>query len=171
MALAKTIKCYSTQKLYDEFLKFFDVRELVSEQVYETFKHYGEYYFLSRFDRRILETVLFIRKRKGKAITINNWLWGGRFEQRGLRENVSDIVRRKTSQNQAYLSAHPLSMGVDYDIEGETASEHREWIKEVQNELPHPIRLERNLNGEPITWVHLDVCADPRNSTVYEFDV
>lgn len=171
MALAKTIKCYSTQKLYDEFLKFFDVREIVSEEVYEVFKHYGDYYFLSRFDLRLIEHILFVRKRLSKAITINTWMWGGHLSERGLRSNVSNIVRRQTSANQPYLSGHPLAMALDYDVEGESAEEHREWLKEIQNELPHQIRLENLLNGDPINWVHVDMCDDPRNPKVYEFNV
>ena len=104
-------------------------------------------------------------------MTINNWLWGGHFDERGVRDTSTDMVKARAKKSDSWLSAHVLSMGADYDIEGETAAQHRQWLNSVANELPHPIRLERKFSGKPITWVHLDVCDDPRSPKVYQFDV
>jgi hypothetical protein len=160
-----------TKELYDKLLEFFDVRELVSPGAYEKFKHLGDYFFLSRFDKRLLENLLWIRVNVGASITVNDWLWGGRFDERGIRDTSTPMVQARAKRNDAWLSGHVLAMALDYDVEGQTAVEHREWLKKHENELPHPIRLERNLNGKPISWVHMDVCDDPKNPKVYEFDI
>ena len=60
---------------------------------------------------------------------------------------------------------------VDFDVSGMTAVEVREWIVENPSKMPCKVRLERNLNGKPITWVHLDVMSDEDKPKVYQFDV
>jgi len=87
-----------------------------------------------------------------KPMTINNWKWGGSFSQRGLRHNRSSMVQKKTS---IYLSAHMFGKAVDFDVQGMSAVEVREWIVENEDLFPCKIRLERNLKGKPISWVHL----------------
>ncbi|MBU2526243.1 MAG: hypothetical protein KKC03_06555 [Bacteroidetes bacterium] len=161
----------TTKQLYDQFLKYFTPEELFSPAAYRKYKHLGDYFFLSRLDKRLIETLLWIREKKGQKMTINNWLWGGHFDERGVRDTSTDMVKARAKKSDSWLSAHVLSMGADYDIEGETAAQHRQWLNSVANELPHPIRLERKFSGKPITWVHLDVCDDPRSPKVYQFDV
>ena len=161
----------TTQQLYDHILKYFNVRELVSPGLYEKYINYGVYFILSRFDKRLLETILWVRINVNLKITVNTWLWGGRFEQRGLRDTSTTMVQSRAKKNVAWLSAHTVAMALDYDVEGQTAVEHREWLKQHENELPHKIRLERNYKNEPISWVHLDVCDDPKNPKIYEFDI
>jgi len=128
--------------------KHFKIYELVSKQVYEK---YGETSW-QFFDPRLLMTIDWIRERLNKSITINNWEWGGGFSQRGLRENTSEIVRDKTNRDLIYLSGHVLGMAVDFDVEGMTAQEVRDWLEENKDELPYAIRLEKD-----VIWVHLDV--------------
>lgn len=161
----------STKQLYDRFLKYFRPEELFSPMAYNKYKHLGDYFFLSRLDKRLIETLLWIREKKGKKMTVNDWLWSGRFDERGVRDTSTDMVKARAKKSDAWLSAHMLAMGVDYDIDGEPAGAHRQWLNSVANELPHPIRLERNYKGTAISWVHLDVCDDPRNPKVYQFDV
>lgn len=160
-----------TKELYDLVLLFFDIRELISPGVYNKFKNNGNYFILSRFDKRLLQTILWIRFNVNASITVNTWLWGGNFDERGLRDTSTPMVKKRASRNEAWLSGHVLSMALDYDVKGQTAVEHREWLKQHEDDLPHPIRLERNLRGKPISWVHLDVCDDPKNPKVYEFDI
>lgn len=157
-----------TRKIYDDFLKYFDTKEIVSESVYNKFKERGDYFFLSRFDIRLLEVMTFIREDLGKPITINNWKYGGNLHQRGLRENTSQIVSSKKSP---YLSGHVLSMAFDFDVKGISAPFIREYLMSVSELLPCKIRLENKLNGDPISWVHLDVCDEPKNPKVYLFNV
>lgn len=165
------IKSLTTKELYDQFLNYFRIEELVSPDAFHKYKHHGDYFFLSRFDKRLIENMLWIRETLGVSITINTWYWGGRFSQRGLRDSSTNMMKKRAAKNDAWLSAHALAMGMDYDVEGQTAEEHREWLKERDILLPHPIRLERKFKGKQISWVHLDVCDDPKNPRVYEFDV
>tara|TARA_R100000995_G_scaffold70727_2_gene39350 strand:- start:29025 stop:29483 length:459 start_codon:yes stop_codon:yes gene_type:complete len=143
---------------------FFRIEELVDKGVYDKF---GESAW--RFmDEKLLDCLLAIRNELGVPISVNNWIYGGRFTQRGLRHNRSPLV---TSRENIYLSAHMFGKAVDFDVSGMTAVEVREWIVKNPSKIPCKIRLERNLNGKPITWVHLDVMSDEDKPKVYQFDV
>lgn len=157
--------------LYDDFLQYFDVEEIVSDEFFKQHGHRGPYFALSHFDPRLLEVMLWVRTSLKKKITINNWKWGGRFSQRGLRDNLQQLVKSATAKQRVYLSGHVLAMAFDFDVDGMTAEEVRYWLVQNAAACPHPIRLERKLNGKQISWVHLDVKADPKNSHVYEFDI
>lgn len=148
---------------------YFNIKELVSEEVY---KRDGERAW-RYFDTRLLITLYFIRKKKGKSFTVNNWANGGSFSQRGFRENICDIVSKRTIQGKLYLSAHTMGCGVDFDVSGESASDVRKWLLEIQDELPFKIRLEYKYakSGKEITWVHLDVFDEDKNPKVYLFNV
>jgi len=150
--MSKTIKDY------------FDIEELVDKQVFDRFGE-ASWKFL---DPTILECILVVREGLDKPMTINNWKWGGKFSQRGLRHNMSSMVKGKT---RPYLSAHMFGKAVDFDVKGMTAIEVRKWIVENEDKFPCKIRLERNLNGKPITWVHLDTMSDDSAPKVYQFDV
>ncbi len=160
-----------TKKIYDNFLKHFCIEEIVSPQLFDRFKHKGDYFFLSRFDIRLLSTMIFIRETLDASVTINTWKWGGRFSQRGFRDTSTAMVQNKSNKDIPWFSAHVVSMGLDFDVKDMTANEVRQWLKDNAECLPHPIRLERKLNGKYISWVHLDTCDDPRNPKVYEFDI
>ncbi|MCK5788153.1 MAG: hypothetical protein KAH32_04115 [Chlamydiia bacterium] len=137
--------------------EYFDVREFVSPDVWDK---YGERSW-KFIDSRLLDILLIIREEVGEAITINNWLYGGRFTQRGLRENTCDIVKNKTK---IYLSAHVLGKAIDFDINGVTAEEGRTIITGLSHLLPYKIRLE-----DGVSWIHLDVIDEPQNNKVYSF--
>jgi len=159
---------FDSRNLYDRILEYFDVRELVTPWAYQKFKHRGDYFFLSRIDPRLLATILFIRETTGRKMTINNYLWGGEFDERGVRDNLAPIVKARKSP---YWSSHVFAMAVDFDLKGMTAQEVRDWLVEHKAELPFKIRLEHKLKGKPIKWVHLDVVDDPRLPKVYLFNV
>jgi len=125
----------------------FELYELVSKQVYD---RYGETAW-QFFDEKLLRTIDWIRETIGKPITINNWFWGGDFDERGLRCNLDPIVKGKTNNNKIYLSAHVLARAVDFDVSAMTAHEVRKWLIENKSGLPFNIRLEKDVN-----WVHLD---------------
>ena len=143
---------------------YFDIEELVDKQVYDKFGE-SSWKFI---DKSILDCLLIIRESLGKPMTINNWKWGGKFTQRGLRHNMSSLVKTK---NRVYLSAHIFGKAVDFDVKGMTAVEVREWIANNPDKFPCKIRLERNLGGKPISWVHLDTMSDETKPKVYQFDV
>jgi hypothetical protein len=134
------------------------------------FNKYGEkaWQFI---DQRLLRVILWLRTNLKKPIIINNWKWEGSYTQRGLRENISPIVASKTKSGKLYLSAHTMGKAVDFDVKGMEAEEVRMWLKEHAEELPYHIRLEHNMKGKPISWVHLDVFFNANNPKVYLFDV
>ena len=70
--------------------------------------------------------------------------------QRGVRCNLCPITKAYTARNEAYLTAHALD-GCDMDVQGVSAVQARKIITENAKELPHPIRLKRNVN-----YVHWD---------------
>jgi len=143
---------------------YFCIEELVDKTVYDK---YGErsWRFL---DTTILESLLIVREGLGKSITVNNWKWGGKFSQRGLRHNMSSLVKNKT---RLYLSAHIFGKAFDFDVKGVSSVDVRKWIVENADLFPCKIRLERNMNGKPISWIHLDTIAEDKNPKVYQFDV
>jgi hypothetical protein len=143
---------------------YFCIEELVDKTVFDK---YGEtaWKFL---DETILECLLIIREGLDKPISINNWKYGGKFSQRGLRHNMSSLVKNK---KRLYLSAHIFGKAIDFDVAGMTAVEVRAWIAANADLFPYKIRLERNMKGKPISWVHLDTMSDPSKPKVYQFDV
>ena len=52
-----------------------------------------------------------------------------------------------------------------------TSVEVRAWIVANADLFPCKIRLERNMGGKPINWVHMDTMADEGAPKVYQFDV
>jgi len=146
---------------------YFNIKELVSEEVY---KRDGERAW-RYFDTRLLITIYFIRKKLDKGFNVNNWATAKAgdiiYDERGLRENISDIVSDKTKKRKLYLSGHTMGCAIDFKVSGLNSSEVRKWLLEIQNELPFKIRLENTLNGKQISWVHLDVYDEDKNPKVY----
>lgn len=72
-----------------------------------------------------------------------------------MRCNICPMVKEKTT---VYESAHCNGMGFDITVVGMDAEDARDIIKDNEDKLPYPIRLE-----EDVTWVHVD-CYDPCNN-------
>lgn len=161
-------KPLNTLALYDRILDYFRIEEFFTEKAVQQWQHKGSYWFLSRLDKRLLEVILWARETIDKPFHANDWFWGGRFDERGYRDIQSDMVK---SRSDVWMSAHLMGMALDFVVDGVPATHVRDWFWVNKDQCPHPIRLERNLNGKPISWVHLDVCDDPRNPKVYLFDV
>jgi hypothetical protein len=139
----------------------FFLEELVCPDVY---KKWG-YIAWSFFDDRLLTTIETIRNKLGKPIYVNNWDSGGDFDERGLRCNFCNLVKTKTAAGILYLSPHIRGCAVDFDVEGMTAEEVRQWLVKNKIILPYAIRLENNVN-----WVHLDVAPVPTLEKVTLFN-
>lgn len=137
---------------------YFDIRELTCPHVYDKFREYAWNFF----DPRLLDTLLVIREKIGKPIYVNNWDMGGNFTQRGFRCNICPLVKEKTALEKLYITAHNQGMGVDFDVKGMSAEEVRKWIVDNKIFLPHPIRLESDVN-----WVHLDVRTDGMQAVTF----
>jgi hypothetical protein len=154
-------------QIYSEIKNYFFIEEFVSKKVFDK---YGEnaWQFLCP---RLLYTILIIRKKLDRSITINNWHRGGKFSQRGLRSNLSSIFMSKFRKGRMYLSAHVMGRAIDFDVKGMTAEQVRLWLVEVEDILPYKIRLENKMNGKQISWVHLDVYWNEKNNHVYLFNI
>ena len=71
--------------------KYFKIEELVSKKVYEKYKE-KSWQFI---DPTLIKVIDLIREHFNAPVTINNWLWGGALEQRGLRTNCDEIVKER----------------------------------------------------------------------------
>lgn len=130
------------QEIIKELKKYFDIKELVCNHIYEKFNTQA-WMFLST---PLLHTLLILRTEIiNLPIVINT----SSLKQRGMRCNMCPIVKGKTS---AYLSAHVTGNGIDFSCSSKSAEELRQIIKDNQDKLPYPIRLE-----DGVTWVHIDV--------------
>ena len=142
-------------EIINKLKKNFDIRELVSKDVFNKF---GENAW-KLFDIRLLELLYALRYGiLRKPMIINNWSSGGNYTQRGYRENICDIVKQKTLQNKLYVSAHMLGMAFDFHCPGISADEVRHIIALNARELPYAIRLENSTSAP--TWVHVDVMVN-----------
>lgn len=143
---------------------YFNIKELVGPEVYR--KH-GErsWQFICPM---MLETLFIIRHNIKKPITVNNWSFGGRFTQRGLRHNQSEMVK---SKNFMYLSAHMFGKAMDFDVKDMSVKEVHEWLVENADLFPYQIRVERNMKGKLINWLHCDIIQNEANPKIHFFDV
>lgn len=123
--------------------KHFGIYELVDEQ---TYSDRGDRAW-QLFDPRLLKLLDKLRELFDAPITINDWKWGGQFENRGLRTSASPYYRP--------YSQHSFGRAVDFDVRGLSADESREKIRQWFNSGLldiEGIRMELGVN-----WVHLDV--------------
>ena len=145
-------------ELINELKKYFNIKELVSKQVYNKYKEKC----WSFFCMELLETLLVLRRDILQCpMTINNWSNKGSYSQRGLRCNMDSIVKEKDT---IYLGAHCLGQGVDFHTNKYSAIECRQIIREKQDLLPHPIRLENDKSAP--TWIHVDVCNTTEDKVI-----
>ena len=151
--------------------KYFSIKELVSEEVYNKYRDDA----WALFRTETLHCLLIIRIGIGKSITVNNWSYKKKYEtkfdERGYRENLCDIVLKKTKRRIIYISGHVLGAAFDFTVKGMGAVDVRQWILKNENLFPCKIRLENKMNGEPINWVHFDTKYYERNSKVYFFNI
>lgn len=143
--------------------KYFKIQELVSKQTYEK---YGEKSWIF-LDERLILTLDALREYFNAPITVNNWLWGGNLQQRGLRTNCDEIVKNKTLKNSLYVSQHCLGKAVDFNVKNHTVKDVYKVILENPKVFPYIKRIE-NINKTP-TWVHIDI-ANTENENIIIFN-
>lgn len=149
-------------ELIKEVQRYFSLRELVDEP---TYKKYGDFAW-NFFRTELLETLFVLRDEILQApITINTWMNGGRFSERGLRHNMSAEVWKYTKSSKQFMSAHVMGAGVDLEVKGMSAEEVRRTIQAKASQLPYPIRLE-----DGVSWVHIDVYNDGSKGKVILFN-
>lgn len=127
---------------------YFAISELVSKNVASKFGNTA----WSFFDPRILDVLLWLRQGLGIPLVCNT----SSLQQRGLRENTSQLVSDKTRKGLLYLSAHTRGQALDLSSGKMTAKDIRCWIRANIASCPHPIRIEDDRSAP--TWVHIDVC-------------
>lgn len=134
-------------EIITQLKKYFKIQELVCPHVYAK---YGErsWMFLSTV---ILYTLLVLRTQILKVPLVCNTKV---LTQRGLRCNLCEIVKDKTTDDVLYLSAHSLGIGLDLSSPDMTAEEMRKRISQNSHLLPYPVRIEKGVN-----WLHID-CYD-----------
>ena len=128
--------------------KYFKIQELVSKKVYD--KH-GEQAWMF-IDTKLIKVLDLLREHFNRPITVNNWLWGGNLQQRGLRANKDELVANKKDY---YISQHCLGKAVDFNVKGLSAQEVYDEILRNIEKFYLISRIE-NIKDTP-TWVHIDV--------------
>lgn len=140
-------------KLIEEVSKHFNIKELVCPHCYNKFKD-NSWQFIST---ELLSTLYILRTIViNKPMVINTWATNGSYSQRGLRCNMCQLVKSKTS---IYMSAHSLGKAVDFHVPGMDAESVRNLIRNNVNKFEYPIRLEKCTN-----WCHID-CYVPKGSS------
>lgn len=137
--------------------KYFKTQELVSSKVYAD---RGEK-ALQLFDERALKVIDLLRVQFGSA-TINDWLWGGENESRGLRTPDSPYYRS--------YSQHTFGRAFDVIFKDATAKEVRDWIREKGDYLLEEIGAESITLESGVSWLHFDLRQQPKPG-VWEFAV
>ena len=142
-------------EIITQLRQYFQITELVCPHTYSEWDE-RSWQFL---DTAYLENLLVIRRDILQAPMICNH---GNQRQRGLRCNMCDLVRQKTS---VYLSSHKFGKAGDFTLKGMTAQEARQRIKDNAQLLPYPLRMEAG-----VSWLHFDVLPQYGiNAKVYEF--
>lgn len=132
----------SRNELIEKVKKNFQLKELVCPHCVKT---YGDkaWQFLST---ELLSTIYVLRNEViKKPMIVNN---GTTFTQRGLRCNICELVKGKTTP---YMSAHILGKAIDFHVNGMEAEEVRQLIKDNIDKFEYPVRLE-----EAVSWIHID---------------
>lgn len=156
------------EKLSNYFIK----QELVGHEVYEYYTNIGKDPWTC-LDTNALHCLLIMREGIGLPFTVNDWQKGGRYDERGHRANIQEIVKGKTDKGIVYLSAHPMGKAFDFKVKGMSSDDVRQWIVDNACLFPCKIRLEHKIlkTGKTITWVHFDVIWEEQNPKVYLFDI
>lgn len=123
----------------------FYLQEFVPKILYNNFVEKSIWFI----DPKIVKIAEFFRKRFGKSMYINNWLFGGTFEQRGFRYPNSDVG--------SWLSQHKFGRAIDFNIRGFTSDEIRDDIFSNES-LYFNIGITAVEHGDYApTWVHIDI--------------
>ena len=143
------------KQIITKLSKYFDIQELVCPHCYQKFGAKTSWQFL---DTELLHTILVLREDVLKCgMVCNDYKFGGKTTQRGLRCNICPLCKDKTLKNQIYLTAHANGAGLDFVFganSGMTAEKARQLIKDNKHLLPYNVRIERG-----VTWLHID-CYD-----------
>jgi len=155
--------------------KYFMTQEMFSKEVYEKEKYKGDQIW-RLMDIRILVTADRIReyfcgsnKDSHDAMTVNDWLWGGKRQFRGFRHIYIDkFAMELQGVNFSVTSQHNFGRGLDYTF-GKTPTEAvQQDILQNPNVKRYELVTGLELNT---SWVHNDTRNWIKNiSGIYTFN-
>lgn len=129
--------------------KYYKIQELVSPIVYNQWGNRAWMFF----DEDVLRELDYIRETYGKGIIINNYHIGGNLKQCGLRSNMDELVKSKTT---LYLSAHCLAKGFDmHSADGNNKALWQHIYNLILTKKLKKFRRLENIKATP-TWAHAD---------------
>jgi len=139
--------------------KHFKIFELVDPVIYRA---NGENAF-AFFTEEIKQSIDGVREFFDRPTTVNNWIWGGQFQWRGLR---SHLCKEGALKSQHRIVEERLCNAIDFDVEGLTAEQVRREILNNQNipSLRFITRMEKDVN-----WVHIDCKPLDGQERIYMF--
>lgn len=147
------------EELLKEVKKYFKISELVCPHCVQSFGD-NAWQFLST---ELLSIIYILRTKIIKKPMIVNTA-SGSLTQRGLRCNICQLCKDKTSKNKIYMSAHTRGCAIDFSVNGMTAEEIRNLIRSNIDEFECPIRLELG-----ISWTHIDTYTVDGVTKLIEF--
>lgn len=119
--------------------RFFRVQELVPPSIYDAQGSKA----LRLIDDRVLMTLDQLRIQFGPC-TVNDWCFGGRFEQSGLRTDEC--------QEFSPTSQHTFGRAMDCKFRDSPSDEVREFVIHHRSAFPFIVFMETD-----ISWFHFDV--------------
>lgn len=152
--------------------KHFDIQELVTPQMYSD---WGDRCW-ALFDDRLLRLIDTLREKLGPC-TINDWSWGGKFKNSGLRDQH---FYGTTKKYLASRSQHKYGRAVDMKFKQVSAQAARKYIIEHQTLLADIRFVECGplKQGQAMNWVHIDVrneqqlcCWSPSEGVIEQAEV
>lgn len=111
--------------------KYFDVKELVSKNIYSKYKEES----IKFLDSKALEVLENVRDILGVPLVCNNWARGGTRHYCGYREPDCSVG--------AIHSMHKEGKAFDLISSKMTAKEMRDILEKNQDKLIQPIRVEK----------------------------
>ncbi len=122
----------------------FVIQEFVPKEIYAKFGEAS----LQFIDKRIVDVVQLLRDLTGKAVTVNNWHTGGKYNESGYRTPMT-----KTG---AKYSQHKRGCAADVKVAGMTPKEVVALIlKNEKTFMDLGLTTIENTDATP-TWTHLD---------------
>jgi hypothetical protein len=139
--------------------KHFNIKELVNPNIY---KRYGDssWKFLNPL---ILNAIDTLREGIGSPIIINDWQWGGNYQDSGMREVDSSIG--------ALYSMHKFGCAMDLKFPDSSVDVVYDYILDNEEYWYNTgVRRLENIKHTP-TWLHIDCANTHLNGKIHVFNV
>jgi len=120
---------------------YFQIQEFVPKEVHDKFKDRSAMFL----DPRLFVIADYLRARFG-SMTINNWLWGGKFNHSGYRQ--------PDCPDGAFFSIHKTGGAIDPKFKDVTPDDVRSDIAKLESLYMTMGITTIELNTP--TWVHID---------------